>query len=117
MIHFMILLSLNCPEKTYTTFHKIRNYSTFSNEPNRDGFELYFVKLLSSAFGKDFSKLINLRYPRIENQEICQVDVLPSNKPEFIKFEGREEFYVRLGCSSEPLSRQEQSKYERTRWP
>ena len=36
-----------------------------------------------------------------------------SSRPVFVSFEGKEDFFIRSGCSSQPLSREEQSAYEK----
>ena len=58
----------------------------------------------------------NYRFPKVDEKEICQVNISKSGKPVFIKFEGNEQFYVRNGNASMPKSRQEQSEYEKLHW-
>jgi hypothetical protein len=44
------------------------------------------------------------------------VKISKSSKPVFTKNDGSEDFFVRTGCSSQPLGREEQSAYEKNHW-
>ena len=45
-----------------------------------------------------------------------KLKISKSSKPVFTKNEGTEDFFVRIGCSSQPLGREEQSAYEKNHW-
>lgn len=81
-----------------------------------DGFELQLIEVIKRFIGKEFSTHTKFHFPEYDKQTICQISVSPSSKPVFISFEGNESFFVRSGCSSQPLSREEQSSYEKERW-
>lgn len=81
-----------------------------------DGFELQLVEAIKKYIGNEFSTHIKIKFPEIENKKICQITVSKSSKPVFINFEGKEDFFIRSGCSSQPLSREEQSAYEKEHW-
>ena len=59
---------------------------------------------------------INISFPHYDNKQICLVQVSRSGRPVFTNHEGKDEFFVRTGCSSQPLGRSEQSTYEREHW-
>lgn len=81
-----------------------------------DGFELQLIEIIKKYIGKEFSSHIKIKFPEYDKKIICQVSVSPSSRPVFVKFESKEDFFIRAGCSSQPLSREEQSAYEREHW-
>jgi len=81
-----------------------------------DGFELQLIEVIKKYIGREFSSHIKISFPIYDNNQICLVKVSKSSKPIFTIFEGREDFFVRSGCSSQPLSREEQSVYEKEHW-
>lgn len=83
---------------------------------NLDGFELQLIEVIKKYIGKEFSAHIKISFPKYDEQVICHITVSQSGKPVFVSFEGKENFFVRSGCSSQPLSRQEQSAYEKEHW-
>jgi hypothetical protein len=83
---------------------------------NIDGFELHLVEVLKKYIGVNAAKYVKITFPEIDDEQICFVRVSKSGSPIFTTFEGREDFFVRMGCSSQPLSREEQSKYETSHW-
>lgn len=81
-----------------------------------DGFELHLVSIIKKYIGSGFSSHIKITFPEYDDTQICWVKVARSGKPVFTTFEGREDFFVRSGCSSQPLCREDQSIYEREHW-
>lgn len=83
---------------------------------NIDGFELHLIEIIKKYIGAELSSHIKITFPVIEGIQICVIKISKSGRPVFIEFEGKEEFFIRVGCSSQPLSREKQSQYEKTRW-
>lgn len=83
---------------------------------NQDGFELHLIELIKKFIGGELSQYVKITFPEIEGTAICMVKISKSSKPVFTVHEGREDFFKRVGCSSQPLSRLEQSEYEKLRW-
>jgi predicted HTH transcriptional regulator len=81
-----------------------------------DGFELQLIEVINKYIGKAYSSHIKISFPKYDSKQICQVTVSQSGKPVFVSFEGKEDFFIRSGCSSQPLSREEQSVYEKEHW-
>ncbi|MBC8312769.1 MAG: DUF262 domain-containing protein [Candidatus Cloacimonetes bacterium] len=81
-----------------------------------DGLELHFRQIIKKYLGENFEKYIKITFPEVEDKQICVVKILKSSKPVFIKYESFEQFYIRNGNASIPLSRQEQSEYEKLHW-
>ncbi len=86
------------------------------NKKNIDGFELKVQDLIKKYFGVQFSKHIEITFPFFDNVQICRIQVAKSGKPVFTKFEDKEDFFIRSACSSQPLSREAQSAYEKEHW-
>ncbi len=83
---------------------------------NIDGFELQLIEVINKYIGKVYGSYIKISFPDYDNKQICQVTVSQCSKPVFVSYEGREDFFIRVGCSSQPLSRLEQSAYEKNHW-
>jgi hypothetical protein len=81
-----------------------------------DGFELHLIEVFNKYIGKEYSSHINIACPEFDKKQICRIIVSPSSHPVFVSFEGKEDFFIRSGCSSQPLSREEQSAYEKEHW-
>ncbi|HDK16769.1 MAG TPA: DUF262 domain-containing protein [Nitrospirae bacterium] len=81
-----------------------------------DGFELQLIEVIKKYIGKEFSSHIKITFPEYDRKNICRISISQSSRPVFVSFEGKEDFFVRSGCSSQPLSREEQSAYEKEHW-
>lgn len=86
------------------------------SKPNIDGFQLHLVELIKKFIGAEFLTHIKITFPQLEDKEICQIKVSKSGKPIFTQFEGKEDFFIRSTGSSVPLSREQQSAYEKSHW-
>ncbi len=83
---------------------------------NIDGFELHLFGVIKKYIGSGYSTHIRVTFPTYDDVQICRIRVDKCSKPVFTKFEDKEDFFVRLGCSSQSLSREEQSAYEKEHW-
>jgi len=83
---------------------------------NIDGFELHLRQIIKKYLGDFFEKYIKVTFPKVDDKEICLIQISKSGKPVFVTFEGNESFFVRNGNSSIPKNRQEQSEYEKIHW-
>lgn len=81
-----------------------------------DGFELHLIEVIKKYIGASYISHIKITFPVYDGLKICQIQVSKSSKPIFIEFEGKQDFFIRCGCSSQPLSREEQSTYEKEHW-
>lgn len=92
------------------------DYNTLQ-ESNKDHFELHLRSLVHSAFGKDFATThIQVRFPVIEEQEICEIDIKAGVSPLFLEFSDKhgqkhKKFFVRSGNSSQDLDISETAAY------
>jgi membrane protein YdbS with pleckstrin-like domain len=88
---------------------------------NRDGFENHFTALVKAMMGIYYRAFVHVRFEIVKSEsgaelEVCVVDILPSNKPAFLKHDGKEEFYVRTGNATSPFSMSEMEEYVKERW-
>ncbi len=81
-----------------------------------DGFELHIRQVIKKYLGSSFEKHLKITFPKIDDKEICNVKISKSGKPVFTTFEGKDHFFVRIGNSSIPKNREEQSEYEKSHW-
>lgn len=86
------------------------------SKQNVDGFELRLIEMIKKFIGAEFSAHIKISFPEIEETQICVIKVSKSSRPVFTEFEGKEDFFIRVGCSSQPLGREKQSQYEKSHW-
>lgn len=81
-----------------------------------DGFELHLRQIILKYLNGSFEKYLKISFPEIESKLICLAKISKSGKPVFVSHEGKDSFYVRIGNSSIPKNRQEQSEYEKLHW-
>ncbi len=92
------------------------DYETLAKK-NRDGFENHLNMLVKTMLGIKFANYIHCRFDYFDDNEACVVSVDPSHKPAYIhNSEGKEEFFVRMGNSTQPFSMSEAEEYIKTRW-
>lgn len=79
---------------------------------SRDGFENHFNLVFKNSIGVAFSKYVDLCFEKISGQEVCLVRVSPSHKPAYLFGpDKKEEFFIRVGNSTQPLSMSETEEY------
>ena len=92
------------------------DYSSLA-KANRDGFENHLNMLVKTMLGIKFANYIHVRFDYFNDNEACLVAVDPSHKPAYIhNGDGKEEFFVRTGNSTQPFSMSETEEYIKTRW-
>lgn len=83
---------------------------------NIDGFELRLIEVIKQYIGAEYSSHFKVTFTQFDEKTVCLIKVSKSSKPVFISFEGKENFFIRSGCTSQPLSREKQSSYESEHW-
>ncbi len=81
-----------------------------------DGFLLQLTQVINQYLGKEFHQYLNQEIIKIDDKDICVVNIVNSDVPVFVKNEGREEFYIRASASSQPMSMREANNYITTHW-
>ncbi len=73
-------------------------------KPGVDGFENVFNVAFGNMVGMEYRTFITLDFPTLEGKTVCAISVRPSIHPAFLQYQGKEEFYLRTGNSSNALS-------------
>jgi membrane protein YdbS with pleckstrin-like domain len=98
-----------------------RDFNTLPRK-DRDGFENHLNMLIKTMVGLQFSKYVRVGFETITDEEgiekeLCVVTVKESHKPAYLHNGGsHEEFYVRVGNTTQPFSMSEAEEYIRTHW-
>ena len=83
---------------------------------------MHLRNLLANAFGKSFTaSKVKIRFPELQGEEICQVDVQMAKEPLIVKVSNKsgqkvERFYVRNGNASHEIPLSEMNAYIRGRF-
>jgi hypothetical protein len=80
-------------------------------KPNADGFENNFNIAFNNMVGAEYRHYLRLDFAEFEGKTVGRLLVLPTPEPVFLKQKGEEEFYIRTGNSSQPLSLSQAVKY------
>lgn len=84
---------------------------------NRDGFENHLSMLVKTMIGLPFSKYVSVQFENMEDKDICMVTVRESHKPAYVRNgDKKEEFFVRVGNSTQPFMMSEAEEYIKTHW-
>ena len=93
----------------------LNDYKTLPKK-NRDGFENHLGMLVKTMIGLPFTKYVQAKFEKIDGLEICSISVGKSYKPSYFKGSNKEEFFVRVGNSTQPFSMSETEEYIKTHW-
>jgi membrane protein YdbS with pleckstrin-like domain len=92
------------------------DYKTLEKK-NRDGFENHIGMLVKSMIGLPFMKYVGVKFEKMEGKEVCVIYVGESHRPAYLRNEDKkEDFFVRIGNSTQPFSMSETEEYIKTRW-
>jgi predicted HTH transcriptional regulator len=92
------------------------DYKTLPKK-SRDGFENHLTMLVKTMIGLSFTKYVGVKFENIEGKDICILTVREGHKPAYlINGDKKEDFYVRVGNSTQPYSMSETSEYIKTHW-
>ncbi|MFH1170643.1 MAG: RNA-binding domain-containing protein [Candidatus Vogelbacteria bacterium] len=81
---------------------------------NRDSFENHLATLLKTMVGLPFAKYMQTYFADIAGEDVCLVKVKSSHKPAYLKNDNKEEFFVRVGNSTQPFSMSDTADYIKT---
>jgi len=93
-----------------------KDFSLFS-KPNRDGFEQKLTGLVNGSLGKENATYVHLSWQAFEGKTVAAVSVDKSKRPVYLDLQGKSEFYIRTGNTSQPLDVREATAYIRDHWP
>jgi len=93
-----------------------KDFSLLS-KPNRDGFEQKLTGLVNGSLGKENATYVHLSWQAVEGKTVAAVSVDKSKRPVYLDLQGKSEFYIRTGNTSQPLDVREATAYIRDHWP
>ncbi|HSR54531.1 MAG TPA: RNA-binding domain-containing protein, partial [Acidobacteriota bacterium] len=79
--------------------------------PNEDKFLLHLNNVVKDWMGQSAAARIDPRIWILDGKAVCRVQCPPSPKPVYLKFQGKESFYVRTGPSTEEMTLSEMQSY------
>lgn len=85
-------------------------------KPGVDGFENIFNVAFGNMVGMEYRPFVTLTFPTLDDKTICAIHVRPSTHPAYLQYQGKEEFYLRTGNSSNALSVSSAVQYVRSRF-
>ena len=93
-----------------------RDYKTLPKK-NRDGFENHVTMLVKTMIGISFAKYVTVHFESLEDKDICVIVVHEAHKPAYLQnVDKKEDFFVRVGNSTQPFSMSETEEYIKTHW-
>ena len=90
------------------------DYITTNN--SKDKFLNLLNTLIGDYIGLDMSSYIDVRIEKIEEHEVCFIEVEKSHRPVFMTTGGKNELYIRQGTTSRSLDPEETYKYIEANW-
>lgn len=93
-----------------------RDFKTLKRQ-NRNGFQNHLTMLIKENLGAQILHNIFTHFEEKEKNELCLVEVAPSREPIYFKdTAGKEEFFVRSGNTTQPLTMSEAQSYIKERF-
>lgn len=84
---------------------------------NRDGLENHLSMLIKTMIGLAFAKYINVKFEKVDDKDVCIISVREGHKAAYLRNGGKEEeFFVRVGNSTQPFLMSEATEYIKTHW-
>ena len=85
-------------------------------KPGVDGFENVFNVAFGNMVGMEYRPFVTLEFPTVQEKTICAVKVRPSTHPAYLRYQGKEDFYLRTGNSSNALTTSKAIQYIQSRF-
>ncbi len=78
---------------------------------NADGFENALNMAFNTMIGAEWRQHVRATFEDVEGKTICVLSVTRASAPVYLTFKGKEEFYIRTGNSSQPLTVSQATRY------
>jgi hypothetical protein len=92
------------------------DYRTLGQKGDRDGFELHVMQVLGRAVGAAALAFVRVSIHKLEEKDVCRIDVRRSPEPVFVTEGQTPVFYVRLGNATQPMSVADAHQYIKSHW-
>lgn len=84
---------------------------------NRDGLENHISMLLKTTIGLPFTKYVTVYFEKVSDKDVCIITVKQGHKPAYLRNNDKtEEFFARVGNSTQPFSMSEAEEYIKSHW-
>jgi hypothetical protein len=87
-----------------------------ANERNADRYELWLNSKVKTLLGMGLATQIETKVVSTDKGQVCRVSVPAASQPTFLTWNGKEEFYVRVNNSTEPLAGSALLEYQKAHW-
>jgi hypothetical protein len=84
---------------------------------DKDIFDQRLTALVASHLGAEKRTHIHLDWEQSHDNDLAVITMSPGDSETYVKYEGRNEFYLRLGNTSQLLDVKAAADYIRKRWP
>ena len=85
--------------------------ATLGKRPDLDGYQQFLVQLFGNAWGHHRAACYDIDFPTVRGVPIARVTVRPAPDPVWLKVDGHDKFYIRVGNTSRDLSPPEAAAY------
>jgi hypothetical protein len=83
-------------------------------KPDADSWENTFNTAFSQMIGAEFRQYVDVHFQTIDNQTVAILVARPAASPVFLTVNGKEEFYIKTGNATQPLSIRQANSYIQT---
>ena len=94
-----------------------KDYSTFSKNQNSDTFLQTITNLIKDHLSKEFASKPEITVENHNEHDLCKIKVETGSDPIWLKYGGKESFYIRTQAGEQELSPREAANYIRRKWP
>lgn len=87
-----------------------------ADKQNRDFYERWLTTLLLGQCGKEHTANLRISFVRLEEMDVCRIDVSRASTAVYIRENDQDKFYVRTGNSTNALTTSEAVAYHQERF-
>ncbi len=91
------------------------DYETLKKK-NADGFLVYFTQIITHYLGKEAHRYLNISIEKLQDKEICLVQISKSFEPIYVNHNEHKEFYIRTVSSVQPMDVKDTHEYIVKHW-
>jgi len=83
---------------------------------NVDGFQQLLMSLISEYLGVEYSQYITITFEKVENKNVCIINIDKAPQPVFVRERDTKLFYIRSGNTTKLLNSEEAYNYIQLHW-
>jgi Schlafen, AlbA_2 len=92
------------------------DYATLK-KPNRDGYHLHIMHLISDRLGPDLCEFVTVRFQAVEGDDVCILSVSAAARPVYVNAGTLVKYFLRTGNSTRELNTREAVEHVQSRYP